>query len=264
MIRNDSRLIQFENAIRNALAQFKQRLEQQRSFQIQNMLLKQLNEAVKWIKYCGYKEVESLSLEYEKFYKELSESGRTYENIADEKSLVDVYSAFEKFLFDCFCCLYTYFPKYLGTEVKVRISDLFVDENIELCKRNIIELNVKSFIQSSNIMDVIKGFDKKFSIKIIFSEEEENDMDRLYEISLIRNLIIHSNSIVNRIYKEQINKFLGDEKVRYPFAVGDTVLSRLPDIVDEIKELSSRVCEKIADTITNDSKRLENHHATMP
>ncbi len=94
--------VQFETAITKALSDFEQRLEQQRSFQIQNHLLKKLHEEIKIIGYCDSQKIEDLSLEYEDFHKKLSESGRSYENIVEEKNLVDVYSAFEKFLSDCF------------------------------------------------------------------------------------------------------------------------------------------------------------------
>ncbi|MDM8526058.1 hypothetical protein QUF80_22010, partial [Desulfococcaceae bacterium HSG8] len=108
--------IRFENAIRKALDDFKQRLEQQRFFQVQNNLLKKLHEEVRKIGYCHSKTVEELSLEYEDFYRKSRESGRSYENIVEEKNLIDTYSAFEKFLFDCFCSIYAFFPKYLGSQ----------------------------------------------------------------------------------------------------------------------------------------------------
>ncbi len=110
---SENMTVPFENAITKALSDFKQRLEQQRSFQVQNHLLKKLHEEIKIIGYCQSQKIEDLSLEYEDFHKKLSESGRSYENIVEEKNLVDAYSAFEKFLFDCFYSIYLFFPKYL-------------------------------------------------------------------------------------------------------------------------------------------------------
>ncbi|MDM8515798.1 hypothetical protein QUF76_06330 [Desulfobacterales bacterium HSG16] len=100
--------IQLENAIRKALGDFNRRLEQQRSFQIQNNLLKKIRKEVKKSGYCDSKKIMDLSLEYEDFYRKLSDSGRSYENIVEEKSLIDTYSAFEKFLFDCFYSIYAF------------------------------------------------------------------------------------------------------------------------------------------------------------
>ena len=130
--------IQFENAIRKGLGDFKRKIEQQRMFQIQNSLLKNLQKKVKKHKYCESQEIENLSIEYEKFYNNLKSSGRSYENIVNKKSLVDTYSAFEKFLFDCFYSLYNYFPKFLGDKIDVNTSDLFIDKNIELCKKMLL------------------------------------------------------------------------------------------------------------------------------
>jgi len=253
-------ITRFENAIRRALEDFKRRIEQQRSFQTQNILLKKLHEEIKAINYCSSKKLENLSLEYEDLYSGLQKSGRCYEHIVAEKNLVDTYSAFEKFLFDCFYALYLHFPKFLGETVSINPLDLFFEGNIELCKKNILESQVKSFIQSKNIRDIIYEFEKKFAIKVqkegIVSEE---NMNLLHEISLIRNIVVHNNSIVNRIYIEQIKRLFRNEPT-YEFNEEETVLNQLPDIVDTIKTVSTKVCEKLTEFIIRDSKRLEEYH----
>jgi len=257
---SDNITVQFENAITKALSDFKQRLEQQRSFQVQNHLLKKLHEEIKMIEYCDSQKIEDLSLEYENFHKELSESGRSYENIVEEKNLVDAYSAFEKFLSDCFYSIYLFFPKYLGDKtITVSIHDLFIDSDIELCKKNIIESKVKSFIQANDIKKIVGEFKKTYKVDVSISQD---DIDILYEISLIRNLIIHNNSIVNRVYIEQVKKFLKN-KAKYEFHEGETVLGKLENLAQDMKDISTKVCEKIADAIISDSNRLKNHHDNM-
>jgi len=253
---------QFESAIRKALSYFEQRLEQQDSFQIQNNLLKELQQKVKKWGYCNSQEIKDLSLEYENFHKTLSESGRSYENIVEEKNLVDTYSAFEKFLSDCFYSIYLFFPKYLGEKITVSTHDLFIGGDIELCKKNIIELEVKSFIQANHIIEIVSSFKKKFSIKKIESSISKDDLNILYEISLIRNLITHNNSIVNRVYIEQVKNFLKN-KAKYEFHEGETVLGKLENLTQDMKDISTKVCEKIAEAIINDSNRLKNHHENM-
>ena len=254
--------VKFENAIMKALSDFKQRLEQQRSFQVQNNLLKKLHEEIKIIGYCNSEKIKDLSLEYEYFHNKLSESGRSYENIVEEKNLVDAYSAFEKFLSDCFYSIYLFFPKYLGDKITVSTQDLFIGGDIELCKKNIIELEVKSFIQANHIIEIVSRFNKKFSIKQVEASIYKEDIKILYEISLIRNLITHNNSIVNRVYIEQVKKFLKNEP-KYKFSEGETVLGKLENITQDMKTISTKVCEKIADAIISDSNRLKTHHENM-
>ncbi|MDU9049053.1 MAG: hypothetical protein Q3M30_09385 [Candidatus Electrothrix sp. Rat3] len=249
----------FENEIRRAANDFKQRLEQQRFFQVQNKLLKKLHEEVKIIGYCNSKEIRELSLEYEDFYRKLSESGRTYENIVEEKNLIDTYSAFEKFLFDCFYSIYDCFPKFLGDKVSVNIYDLFIDENVLLCKKNIIELKVKNLIQSNNIITILSEFKKGFSIKTIDDCISDNEKNILCELSLVRNLVIHNNGVVNRIHIEQIKKFL-KENVKYSFREGETVFNKLGDLVQDLKDISTVTCERLTDAIIDDSIRLQKYH----
>ena len=135
--------IQLENSIRTALEDFKRRLDQQRLFQIQNLLLKAIYQEVIRSKYCQSLVIQNLSLEYEDFYQKLRGSGRSYENIVNEKSLVDTYSAFENFLFDCFYALYKFFPKYLGAEITISIVDLFINDDLEMCKKTSSKIKSK-------------------------------------------------------------------------------------------------------------------------
>ncbi len=261
---SENKTIQFEYAIRKALDDFNRRLEQQRLFQIQNRILKKLYEEVKKIQYCHSSKIKNFSLEYEDFCEKLDESGRSYENIFNEKNLVDTYNAFEKFIFDCFCSLYTSFPKHLGEQVKVATQDLFIDENIELCKKNFIESKVKDFIQANNIVIIIDEFRKGFDIKIIDSIISKDERFLLLEISLIRNLVIHNNSIVNSVYKEQVKKFFPKNTLpKYTFVEGDTILEQLDSLVLDIKNVSTTVCERIAKALISEQIRLKTHHENM-
>ena len=81
----------------------------------------------------------------------------------------------------------------------------------------------------------------------------------MYEISLIRNLIVHNNGIVNLIYIDQVQKFLKG-RVKYPFSEGQTVLDKLEDLLDDLKSISLKVCEKIASKIIEDSLRIQKYH----
>lgn len=259
---NENNTIQFNHAITKALTDFKRRLEQQRSFQIQHSLLRKLHEEIKKINYCNSKMIEDLSLEYENFYLKLSESGRSYENIVEEKNLIDAYSALEQFLFDCFCSLYNFFPKYLGTQININVSDLFIDGNIEHCKRNVIELKVKNFIQANNIMAIIDEFKKQFDISKKKDLIPQEDIQFLYELSLVRNILIHNNGIINYVYIEQVNKFI-KENIKYQFKKGDTVLNELKNLVPDLKSTSTKVCEQIAKVLQEESNRLERYHQNM-
>lgn len=247
---------EFENAIEKAFANFDRRLKQQELFQVQIKILTEIQSEVVKADYFHSEPMKDISISYKEFYEQLEGTGRSYENIIAEKSLVDTYSAFEKFLSDCFYAIYEFYPKYLGEVIQVNTVDLLVDSDIELCKKNIIESKTRIIIQSNNITDIIKEFKKSFSIDQINISNDENDL--LYEVSLIRNLVIHNNSIVNRIYKEAVKKI---KNPRYDFSEGDTVLDQLDDVLDEAKNLAIRVSEKIKKAIIDDAIRLNEHHS---
>jgi hypothetical protein len=255
---NENNLEQFKDAINKALNEFERRLEQQRLFQLQNQLLKSLQSEISQVNFCNSDNVKLLSEQYLNFRTQLSETGRSYENIVAEKNLVDTCSAFEKFLFDCFYSIYDHFPKFLGNDVSVNTVDLFLDNNIMICKKNVIESKVKSIIQSNSIKDTINDLKKKFDIKASYDEKE---LWLLYEIFLVRNLIIHNNSIVNRVYKESVKKMRSEPK--YTLIEDEAIFQHLNDIADEMKSLSSKFSEQITNHIVNDSSRLYEYHKNI-
>jgi hypothetical protein len=255
---NDNNLEQFKDAINKALNEFERRLEQQRLFQLQNQLLKSLQSEISQVSFYNSDAVKILSEQYLNFRTQLNETGRSYEHIVAEKNLVDTCSAFEKFLFDCFYNIYEFFPKFLGNDISVNTVDLFLDNNIMICKKNVIESKVKGIIQSNSIKDTIDDLKKKFKMDAPYDESE---LWLLYEISLVRNLVIHNNSIVNRVYKESIKKIRSEP--RYTFIEGETVFNHLNSVVDDVKSLSIKLSQQITKNIVNDSKRLHEYHKNI-
>jgi len=251
---------QFEMSVNEAMREFKTRLEQQRLFQAQDIYLRRLQSLV-MNQYSSSQEIMELSTQYESFRNKLNETGRTYDHIVYEKTLVDIYSSFERFLSDSLCSIYFYFPKFIGETVNVSTLDLFVDSDIDLCKRNVIELKVKNFIQSKNIKEILSCFEKEFDIKKMRAVIDILTINKLYQIALIRNLIIHNNGMVNRIYVEQIKKFISrQDNISYEFCEGDSVLEKLPQVVDDVKSITTRLCEEITLVLISDAVRLKNSH----
>jgi hypothetical protein len=246
----------FENAIEKAFADFDRRLKQQELFQVQNKVLTEIQGEVVKADYYQSEQMKNISISYKEFYEQLKGTGRSYENIIAEKSLVDTYSAFEKFLSDCFYAIYEFYPKYLGELIQVNTVDLLVDSDIELCKKNVIESKVRGIIQPNNINAIIDEFKKSFNINKI--DISDDDKSLLYEVSLVRNLVIHNNSIVNRIYKEAVKKI---KHPKYDFIEGDTVLYQLDAVLDDAKNIAIRVSEKIKKEIIDDASRLNQHHS---
>lgn len=248
----------FKAKISEAKQEFSLRLEQQRLFDIQNMFLKTLHTEVKKSNHCASEVIENLSRKYEGTYQRLHETGRTYEDIIAEKIVIDTYSSLEKFLSECFFTIYFCFPKFLGESKTIPITELFIDGDIELCKRHIIEQEVKSLIQSNNIIKTLENFDKKFDIKNIKPLSDGEDAKALLEIAWVRNIIIHNNGRINQVYIYDVNKILGSSK--YHFSIGDSVLEKIDDVVDDIKRISGKICEDLENLLLNDFVRLKNYH----
>jgi hypothetical protein len=253
---SDDVISEFGSSIEKSLNQFEQRLRQQQLFQVQNDLLKELQKKVKNIGFFNSEDIKVLSEQYQLFYEQLKESGRGYENIVAEKNLVDTYSAFEKFIADCYSSVYLFFPKFLGNEVSINTFDLFVNNDLEICKQNVVGSKVKSFVQANNIKIILTAFkNKPFNIKKL--EITENDLNLLYEIGLIRNLVVHNNGIVNRIYIESIKSV---KNKSYIFNQDDSVLTKLEDVVQDLKALSIRLSEYIAKILIDEARFLYERH----
>lgn len=255
---------QFNALINKAHQDFKKRLEQQRLFQTQDILLKELHKKIKENNYCSSTEMKFLSDQYEIFKNQQKETGRSYNDIIQEKNLVDVYSSFEKFLFDCFYAIYTCFPKFLGETVSnISIVDIFLNEDIELCRKNIIEFQIKSLIQSKNIKEILNTFgNKPFHIKHL-DKIEEYKRNKLYEISLIRNLIIHNHGIVNNVHLKLLKKSLSETEIKYQFTIGDSVLTNISIILEDAKNITVQLSQSLTNIIIENTVYLNQRHQNI-
>jgi len=249
----------FKSKISQAREEFSLRLEQQRLFLIQNTLLKRLHREVQANEHCDSTPIENLSIGYDEAYRQLSETGKTYENMLAEKVVVDTYSSLEKFLFDCFFIVYSCFPKFLGENKSVSIAELFINDDIERCKKHIIEQEVKSIIQSNHVIDTLKSFIKKFKMKTIKELSEGEEARILLEISWVRNIIIHNNGEINQIYIQDVNKKL-DGNSKYDFSLGDSVVEKIDRVVVDVKTISEKLCENLENLLISDFSRLKNYH----
>ncbi|MFZ2726525.1 MAG: hypothetical protein WAX77_09765 [Methylococcaceae bacterium] len=246
----------FKNAIEQVFTDFENRLKQQELFQIQTELLRQVQNEIEIAGYCQLESVKNISLTYKEFYNQLKESGRSYENIIAEKSLVDTYSAFEIFLSDCLYMLYKFHPKFLGKTVKVDTTYLLITKDTSLCEKYVIEHEVKGIIQSNNIMKILNIF-KQEPFKLSLGISGEN-IFWLYEISLIRNLIVHSKSIVNSIYINSIKEITP----KYSFQENHDIFSQLNSVVADAKTPITIVSEQIKVALIHDAQRLYTYHST--
>lgn len=252
MKHNDT-VAKFESAIHQSFLDFKIRLDQQRLFLIQENLLRTI---YKEVSVNGHENTKELVDQYKLFNVKLIELGKTNDDLINEKIIIDTYSSFERFLADCYSIIYGFFPKYIGSEANVGVIDLFFEE-IDVCQRNVIEAKVKSIVQSNNISDNIKDLNKKFKIKM---EINSDDVNHMHEISLIRNLIIHNNSRVNRIHINQMKRL---PNPRYVMKEDELVCSKLEEIASSVKEISFGICDIVKNAILDDSIRLYRHHLDL-
>ncbi|WP_027001703.1 hypothetical protein [Hugenholtzia roseola] len=196
-----------------------------------------------------------LSNEYKRVNKELKSRNKTYEQLHNEKVFVDIYSAFEKLLYDHLHTLYSLFPKscFLQDRLSVRFTDIFLSESLENSREYIIQETIKGIVQSNTI-------DKMIEIildKILIKRKEQNilsndDKNKLLVFSKIRNLIIHNEAFMNKIVFEEVKKL----QIPLSYQEGESVSENLDDDISQIELLLEKLSEKITTAILEKTEQL--------
>jgi hypothetical protein len=250
---NNDSVTTFENEINQSFVDFKIRLDQQRIFSIQESLLKKIYEAA--VDSVG-SDAFGLIEQYGNFNDQLMAFGKKRDDLINEKIIIDAYSALEIFLADCYYNIFKNFPMFLGDVASVNVADLFF-EDADVCKRNFIESKVKEMAQD-NIQNMVLGFNRKFKVKVDIGQVL---LDHAYEIALVRNLIIHNNGRVNRIYLNNIKRL---KKVNYIMQDRTMISSEiLADIALVVKEVSFNICDLVKTTVMSHSQRLFLYHESL-
>ncbi len=199
-----------------------------------------------------------LSNEYKRVNQELKSRNKTYEQLHNEKVFVDIYSAFEKLLYDHLHILYSLFPKicFVEDRLSVRFMDIFLSESLENSKEYIIQETIKGIIQSNTIDKTIEILLEKIQIK----KKDQNilsDDDRklLLKFSKIRNLIIHNESLMNKIVLEELKKLF----IQHNYIENQSVSEDLDEDISQIQVLFERISKKITDILLDKLLQLANY-----
>jgi hypothetical protein len=189
-----------------------------------------------------------LSNEYKRVNQELKNRNKTYEKLHNEKVLVDIYAAFEKVLYDHLYTLHSLFPKICFSEnrLHIRFVDIFLSESLESSREYIIEETIKGIVQSNMIDKTIEILLEKVQIKKKDQDILSND-DRkiLLKFSKIRNLIIHNESLMNKIVLEELKKL----DVQHTYEENQSISEDLDNDISQMQEIFEKLSKKITDAL---------------
>jgi hypothetical protein len=118
----------------------------------------------------------------------LPEAYAAYRKQINHSAILLGYSYFESFLVDLLTQIFRHRPAMLPRERKVDYSEILDSLNKSALMDKLIRRELHEFFYKS-MEDIIKELRKRYNFTI--TEEEE---DRLIQVSLIRNCIIHNSS----------------------------------------------------------------------
>ncbi|NJO03439.1 MAG: hypothetical protein HC880_18715 [Bacteroidia bacterium] len=231
----------FKSWIYNSNADFERKMEQNQLFQLQERLSEKIIAEVKQDKTFSAS-IPELAV-HEKNAKDLEATGKNYKNVLEEKIFTDGFRIFEEFLANIFTGIFSVFPNLLLVDkdryIDVPFEHVFINPDIKRCQDIVIEKKVKSYLQGDNISKILDRFKSTFDLVINVTPDQKNEIQR---ISLIRNIIIHNNSVINEIYVNSIRSFkiLNDS-----YAQGNSILPNLESEINEQRKILKRVSEQI-------------------
>ncbi|TAE72525.1 MAG: hypothetical protein EAZ85_09530 [Bacteroidetes bacterium] len=199
-----------------------------------------------------------LSNKYKGVNQQLKSRNKTYEQLHNEKVFVDIYSAFEKFLYDHLHTLYSLFPKicFVEDRLSVRFMDIFLSDSLENSQEYIIQETIKGIIQSNTIDKAIGTILDKIQIAKNKQDILSNDNRKLLlKFSKIRNLIIHNESLMNKIVLEELKKL----DIQHNFIEYQSVSEDLDDYISQIQVLFESISKKITNTLLDKTSQLVNY-----
>lgn len=197
-------------------------------------------------------------ISYGEFSRELSEKGKSYPTLINEKAFVNAYQDFEDYLGKIFTMLYNAFPKFMTFKTKdnmiqIDINDVYESTDNEDLKLKIIQKKVKNSIQNNNIIEVLNRFKNIFSINIDF---DQDDLKLLFVMSKNRNMIIHNNGIINYSYIMDLKKM----GIKTQYSINQSLASDIAKIAGTCRNLTDRFVESINDKIVSEINNLRAYY----
>lgn len=125
-------------------------------------------------------------------------------------SLVNLVSIYECSHTNILKCLFMKYPESIGSEKTLKISEIKMMGSIEDAYNYLIEAELKDVMHKS-VNDWHEYFNNKHKVKLEYFKFNKNNIVEIFER---RNLIIHSNGVVNQIYCKNVDSsFLNDIKI---------------------------------------------------
>ncbi len=198
---------------------------------------------------------------YLKILDEMNSHERKYESINAEVAYKLYFQNFEEFLSEMiYWCMYN-FPKYIindDSKNEILLEKIFGEStSIDDIKDYVLSFRVKKIMQSNNIVESLSKFEKLFSFKFPI---EKNQIEKLFQSALNRNILTHNAGKINEIYLAQ----LSSRKLTSNLKKGENIANEhILKIIDQDEENLSSIASIIFESIQNDIKRLESHHNNL-
>ena len=189
---------------------------------------------------------------YHSFFKSPEEVGK----VIIEKTFIDKYQVFESLIYDLIFLLYQNFPNFLNNgdaSTSISIKDIYSKDNIEDLRNIVIENRTRHIIQFNSIKSVLHQIEKIFGIKLNISKD---DLNQIYLISRLRNLITHNKSILN----ETVLKELLRENISIILTVGQDIIPYVQDNDEIFSNVLFSVGNEIIVIIKKNIKQITNYH----
>ena len=184
------------------------------------------------------------------------------EELIGKKVYVRIYQSFEYYLWEIFFEIFYNYPKFLYYKVEkdedkyVHLNYIdFFDQKAKLkeLKKTIISKKLKTILDS-NIKRSFENIEKKLSIKIGITDDE---FDRILQVSRKRNVIVHSNNIVDKQYFELISKTnLGKKKIK----IGDKLIKEWDSEITELINTCIKINAKLHNCLKLKIKDIRKKH----
>lgn len=167
------------------------------------------------------------------------------------------YQNFEEYLSEIFVVLFSHYPIFLRKEkFDLEYDLIFEQNNVDYLRSKIIQKRAIKYVQSNNILDILKKFKTVFGIEVLLDKKEE---EKLFLAARIRNILTHNNGIINEVFQEDL-KF---RNYKSDYKLGDSIFPHLDKELKNIEDFIAEISKSINDQIVKNIPQIEKYRENL-
>lgn len=192
-------------------------------------------------------------IDYEKSRKKLIKVDKSMRKVNAGMVYKLYYQNFEELLSNLIYSIYLIYPKFLEKENdfdQFEMDSLYSKTTVENIRKIITEKKVNEFIQSNNIITILKKFKTIFGVDLPLSEDE---IKLILFFSMNRNILSQNNGIINSLYLSEVKRL----DLINEYQLDENISSKVEKLTVKIQATIPKIASKVYEFLVSNVSQIE-------